>query len=404
MNIDDQINELFRAADSGFAERPSGRAWQQLESRLDARKQGRDRERSRTKRLFTQQMWVAAAFVGVVLLSVAVAIINWMPASTQVADKLVHFAPKTLATIPANDTAQHDNRLLAKADTESPKMIASANANDGRNSDATPNTKKQRNEQKEVIAILPPQSVTQTAQSSTPSVAQNPVAAAPPLADLNIPPYKDNNRNGVDDTYENSPKADKATAAAPTAPRKAAKTAEKPAITKRPIELPSVTNITNAPAQLAQIANVNDFAWLVGNWHDNAAKTNLYEQWSREGQFALSGNAYALGEKGDTTQLESLKIQQEGNSIALYVPIDNSQKLQRYQLIAQQPTKWTFENTTLAFPQQIVLTRNDRATFELTMQNNAPTNSLRKEQASYLRKRNNLQQMRTSRTLEKIAK
>jgi hypothetical protein len=416
VNIDNQIDELFREADSRHLERPSGRAWSRLEDRLDARKQGRERERSRVRQLFTRQVLVAAAFVGIVLLCGTMAVIHWLPQNQQVADKLVHYAPQTAANTTENATATtennsengqkneatqnnipatHDNRLLAKAEkNEMPTITATLNP--AVKSDATLEKEQPRAEKKEVIAVLPPQTVTPNPKVT--AAASQPIAAA----DIETAPYKDGNRNGIDDSYEKTAKsAVKATTAAPTATKKAAKAADKTGFVPR---FESATNMTNAPGQLAKIMNINDLAWLNGDWHDNVTPTKSQEKWEREGQFTLVGTGYAVGTKTDTTRLETLKIQQEGNSVALYMPIDFTQKPQRYQLIESEPNYWLFENTTLTFPQQIALTRNDRNTFEWTMQNNTPINTPKAEQLSYLRTRNKIMQVRTTRTMQKVLK
>ena len=121
--------------------------------------------------------------------------------------------------------------------------------------------------------------------------------------------------------------------------------------------------------ELVKQVMLTDLSWLVGAWQNRDKSTETADNWRMEGRFTLIGNSFRV-QNGDSTLTQTVKIQQEGNLLALYTTIDATQKVYRYELQDREPSAWTFVNDALSYPQKIVLKRNDRNAFELVFQGN----------------------------------
>jgi hypothetical protein len=361
------IEDLFRDADDKLMEMPSGRAWNKLENRLEARVSDRDRERLRLKGQFTRQMSVAAAVLATVLAAGVWAMLNILPTNTDrlAEGKVTHFEPGMQDVAAAEETTTlapieptTDNRFTPQAEKKAAAPDISTATMSVQPQIPTPVAT-----EKIVVANLPP-------QAATTSIAPSPT--------IN---YTDKNVNGIDDKYEAETKnmASKAAPKAATTAKPSIKTPAKPATE-------SMMNSVTKGQEIVKQAMLTDLKWLLGTW-DNKDKTFAsMEEWRLDGRFTMYGNTVVVRGK-DSTRTETIKIQQEGNLLALYTTIDASGKVYRYELQDREPSKWTFVNTEIAFPQTIILEQKDRNGFQFLMQNGANIRS-DKEQFDYLKQRN----------------
>ena len=119
-----------------------------------------------------------------------------------------------------------------------------------------------------------------------------------------------------------------------------------------------------------QQASITDLYWLVGNWKNETDTQTPFEAWKQDGAYELHGTGFALGNAGDTTLLETFRIKQEGNTLALYLPTDKTGTIYRYELQSYTAYTWRFMNDEMSFPQSVELHRLTKNNFMFTMQNN----------------------------------
>jgi hypothetical protein len=362
------LEDLFRDADDKLLEMPSSRAWNKLENRLEARVSDRDRERARLKGQFTRQMSVAAAVLATVLIAGVWATMHLLPMNTDrmAQGKVTHFSPtmeanksedaaiitETTPLQPIENTT--DNRLVEQKAKDT-RTITLANTTVASVTPSSVHTQKP-SENKIIVAEIAPQTATTT------------VAPPPAKAEATVN-YIDGNKDGIDDRYaEQTKKA----SAAPKAESK------KPTIAAAPKTTPirateSAMNSAPPRGELVKQVMLTDLDWLVGAWQNRDKTAGTVDNWRKEGRFTLYGDSFRV-QNGDSTLTQTIKIQQEGNLLALYTTIDATQKMYRYELHDREPTAWTFVNEALSYPQKIVLKRNDRNAFDLIMQGNTNKN------------------------------
>jgi hypothetical protein len=98
--------------------------------------------------------------------------------------------------------------------------------------------------------------------------------------------------------------------------------------------------------------------WLIGTWKNKTYKGNIYETWSRNGEYELSGKSYILKEQ-DTVVFETIRLVQEQGGF-FYIPIvqdQNNGAPVRFTATTVSETRLVFENPQHDFPQIISYTR-----------------------------------------------
>jgi hypothetical protein len=381
------LEDLFHDADDRLLEMPSSRAWSKLENRLESRISERDRERVRLKGQFTRQMSVAAAVLATVLVAGIWATMHLLPMNTDrmAQGNVTHFSPtmqenksENAAIVTENTPLKPienatDNRFIQK-DAKQPRIETITTAGIAQSS----NEKVEIKTNKITVAEMPPQAVT--------TIAPAPIAkaAAPTLS------YKDADIDGIDDKYAAETKmiTRKSTAVKPSISAK---------IPQKAIE--SAMNSVPRGESIVKQAMLTDLAWLTGRWNNQDKSFVSSTNWHLDGRFTLYGESF-VRINGDSTHTETIKIQQEGNLLALYIPIDASGKIFRYELNDREPSAWTFVNREIPFPQTIALLRKDRNRFEIVMSGGAPIRD-NTAQYNYLRQHNSLFQERVTRLMER---
>ncbi len=393
-------NNIFDNIDDALAEAPSGRAWQRLENRLEQRVSERKIDRERLRTQWTRQMIFSTAAVACLLFAAIITIFNILPKNDAVGKRAIAYSP-------AKTNVNSDGQLIiVENNTENDNAVKSAKTK-GSTTVTTVNSgfvsNNAQTEKANGDIILPPQSTVKNEKPvvSAPNYAANTYVwsqdktkksvakAAEPakvLADNN---YKANVKTDakpeINADYvalDDNVKAERAMAAVDaaavvpnvTAAKAPSVTAAKaPSVTaaKAPVSIKNTTKkIADKPAKKAvQAASINDLYWIIGNWHNETDTRTPYEAWTSEGKYELQGRGYFVRAKADTSRLETFKIKQEGNTLALYLPVDITGSVYRYELEAYDAYQWTFENEEMSFPQQIVLHRLSKDNFVFTMQN-----------------------------------
>ncbi len=405
-------NNIFDSIDDALAERPSGLAWHRLESRLEQRVAERDGYRDRLRKQWTRQMIFTVGAVACLLFAAVFTVFYSLPKNEAVGKRAIAFAPvkaeKTASgelVIQSSDSVATDNRVLAKKDvqTENPTLSPAAM------SDAKPIVKQRKTTTNDIL--LPPQSVTSNdnttgwnrkevraeAKQEAPKKiaemenlpARNSVnSMVLPNKSAAIAPSKNMNTNSLASPDYSTKKT--ARKARKSAERDAAKTDTK-ASDDSPAKSPTAS------------ASIADLYWLLGNWHNETDTRTPYEAWSSVGKYELRGTGYLVGAKGDTSRLETFKIKQEGNSLVLYLPVDITGSIYRYELQSYEAYQWTFENEEMSFPQEIVLHRLSKDNFVFTMQNTDP-HRVQNTKMRFQDPRISTLEDRTSRTMSRLNK
>ncbi len=380
-------NNIFDNIDDTLAEVPSGRAWQRLESRLEQRVSERKTDRERLRTQWTRQMIFSTAAVACLLFAAIITIFNILPKNDAVGKRAIAYSPaKTnvnsdgqLIIVENNsENATNNNTVKAKTTRDTTVMMVK---------NAQANASNMKVEKSTGDILLPPQSTVKNEKPvvSAPNYAANAYLWNQDKTKKTVAKAAEPAKVLADNNYKNNVKADvkpeinadyialndnvKAERAMPAVDAAAVV----PSVTaaKAPVSMKNtIKKIADKPAKKAvQAASINDLYWLIGNWHNETDTRTPYEAWTSEGKYELQGRGYFVRAKADTSRLETFKIKQEGNSLALYLPVDITGSVYRYELEAYDAYQWTFENEEMSFPQQIILHRLSKDNFVFTMQN-----------------------------------
>ena len=136
---------------------------------------------------------------------------------------------------------------------------------------------------------------------------------------------------------------------------------------------------------------LEQFQWLIGQWNSSLGygKENI-EQWVQKDEFTIEGSGQ-LVVNGDTIFTEGMKIQKIGDQLYYILALDEKQKEVRFKLQSIDPQMAIFETEEKRKPnQQLILEQHSLNNFSTTLQNADPE-PLKGKQLQYLQNRNNVE-------------
>ena len=136
---------------------------------------------------------------------------------------------------------------------------------------------------------------------------------------------------------------------------------------------------------------LEQFQWLLGQWNSSLGygQENI-EQWVQKDEFTIEGSGQ-LVVNGDTIFTEGMKIQKIGDQLYYILALDEKQKEVRFKLQSIDPQIAIFETEEKRKPnQQLILEQHSLNNFSTTLQNAEPE-PLKDKQLQYLQNRNNVE-------------
>lgn len=98
-------------------------------------------------------------------------------------------------------------------------------------------------------------------------------------------------------------------------------------------------------------AQNNNFNWLIGKWKMDSQKTEVYEEWQRDGN-RIKGESYKIND-GQKQISETLFLENFSGQWA-YIALPKGQTIALFALVESKDDKYIFENKEHDFPQRII--------------------------------------------------
>lgn len=110
--------------------------------------------------------------------------------------------------------------------------------------------------------------------------------------------------------------------------------------------------------------DLNDFAWLTGDWQRESAKSITTESWRRVSETAFEGSSSRVSKaSGETVFGESLMLAKMGSDIFYIAKVAENALPIPFKLVNFSKTEAVFENPTHDFPQRIRYRRDGENAF-----------------------------------------
>lgn len=112
-------------------------------------------------------------------------------------------------------------------------------------------------------------------------------------------------------------------------------------------------------------AQTADFNWLVGKWQIQSDKTEMYEEWQRDGN-RFKGESYSINNGGKKVS-EILYLEKFADQWA-YIALPIKQNITLFALYDTHYGVYTFVNYEHDFPQRIIYSPQDSETIDVTVE------------------------------------
>ncbi len=145
--------------------------------------------------------------------------------------------------------------------------------------------------------------------------------------------------------------------------------------------------------------NLNIFRWILGNWEQNINGSSSTEEWKKIDEKVFKGKGY-LTVNNVTLFSEKLELRKTNKGIFMIVSLDKSKKKIKYQLDSYNDSFAVFKNNKIDYPNQITLYKLSDNSFSLIMHNGDKT-KMTAEQYDHFRNRNQFEKDKIIRILSK---
>ena len=145
--------------------------------------------------------------------------------------------------------------------------------------------------------------------------------------------------------------------------------------------------------------SLTSFEWVLGSWKGNINGSESTEKWTKIDASTYKGKG-TLKVGGTTLFSEKLEIKKTSVGTYLTVSLDKKNKRVAYRMTSNEGGTIVFENRSVSYPQKIVMKKNANNSFSMTMQNGS-TESLDSNQIQYLENRNSIVGEKLIRSLKK---
>ncbi len=149
--------------------------------------------------------------------------------------------------------------------------------------------------------------------------------------------------------------------------------------------------------------NIDQFQWLIGQWSEKlGTQRETVEEWRQVDAFTIEGKG-KLVVNGDTTFTEGMRIQKIEENLYFILALDEQNREVKFRLKSYDSSIAIFETEQPEVMNQVILRQSDFNNFSTTIQNAAPS----MEQAQdfqYLKQRNSVEpaRQRSSRNLSRV--
>lgn len=150
----------------------------------------------------------------------------------------------------------------------------------------------------------------------------------------------------------------------------------------------------------AEESGLSSFNWLLGSWKGKVNGSTSTEKWSKIDERTYIGTG-KLGAGGVALFSENMELKQTNAGTYLTVSLDKNNKRVAYRMSSNSGDAIVFVNNSVSYPKKIVLKKNSNNSFSFTMQN-GDTTSLNNEQVRYLENRNSIVGEKLVRSLKKV--
>lgn len=125
-------------------------------------------------------------------------------------------------------------------------------------------------------------------------------------------------------------------------------------------------------------ALLTHFYWLLGEWESSRGDRLSRESWQLQNGNQLTGAGYLLSGT-DTLFREELQLRQIDNRLYFILALDQSRQPVQYELVNYRDGRALFENRSVDFPRQVLLTHFPDGRYELKLQNGRPAQMTRSQ-------------------------
>ncbi len=150
----------------------------------------------------------------------------------------------------------------------------------------------------------------------------------------------------------------------------------------------------------APTGGLSDFNWILGDWKGKINGSVSTENWTK-----LDDNTYVgkgnVSTSGVNLFSEKMELRESSGTVYLWVTLDKNGKKTSYKMISNSGSIAVFENRKMSYPKRILLKRSSNNIFSFIMQN-GDTRSLNDSQVRYLENRNNIVGEKLMRSLKKV--
>ncbi len=140
------------------------------------------------------------------------------------------------------------------------------------------------------------------------------------------------------------------------------------------------------------------FDWLIGEWVENTSNGQSVEKWERVDDNTFKGNG-SLVANGVTIFSEKMEIRKTKSGIYMMINLNNSKKKTKYKLVSEDGRKLLFENKKVDFPNQLILYKNSNDSFTTIMQNDVEQELV--PAGDYLQNRNIIVNQQVTRNMKR---
>lgn len=424
MHRKDDISKLFQNSQHNLEERPSSRAWQRLEQKLDAKK-------ARHRRLLYRYVSTVAAVIAVLAMITAISVFDF-PQNKEMANQNATETP-TIA-LNNNDVKRLEEFKKSEgidksvAELLEEQEVKSEEEEEGIDIYVEDEDYKSKEQiAQHIPKLMPKPTPTKTVESvvekdALPMLEEEEIAEeveaefddqpvmdevtivetvtpSPSVKKEAIPSnkYKQDKvrvakKKKILDKMAARRKNRSATKATPSAPSTTAVEISSEGKMFNQMEQPTVMVLSNV--------TLADFKWLEGEWEDTKKGSGVssYEKWEKKGKNTLVGEGFLSSSDGNKSFSETMKIRKKGGNIYYYTKLQENGDLIKFKLIQFDGSIAVFENKDIAFPQQIILQKKGSSTFSTVFQN---TQNMSKVQEKQLKYRNNISRERATRVLKR---
>lgn len=159
-----------------------------------------------------------------------------------------------------------------------------------------------------------------------------------------------------------------------------------------------------AKRQTLAEASVRTFTWLVGAWEQDLPTGKSVENWVLSDSNTIDGKGFVL-QGDDTVFTEKMTLRQINGKLVLFQTVSEGSEMIPFYLSEKSDTQWVFENSSLPFPNTVVLTKRDSAQYEAKfIQSKDQKNSgqFSPDQRLFLNQRNAIFYSNTSRSMKRV--